>query len=87
MSEQNQRIRDAVKDTLIEIGAYLEGVDENIDNDINMQDYLRDSIQFISFVVLLEEKLGITIPDELLMYDSIASFSAFCLELENITDA
>ena len=84
MNIQTQRIRDVVKNTLIQVGAYLEGIDEDISNDINIHDYIQDSVQFITFIVLLEEKLEVSIPDELLMYNSIASFDAFCLELENI---
>lgn len=79
-----QGTKDIVKDALVQVGAYLEGIDDDIDDDTDIQDYIQDSVQFISFIVLLEENLNITIPDELLTHNGLASLNSFCFELENI---
>lgn len=55
------------------------------DYDVNLQEYITDSMSFISFIIILEEKLGIELPDDLLLYDSIRSMKAFALQLSERT--
>ena len=54
----------------------------NDDDDIDLRDYIQDSIMFISTIVKLEEDLQIEIPDKMLIFDNFASLNAFCLDLE-----
>lgn len=56
---------------------------ENIENDIDLREYVTDSIQFISFIVEIEKQLEIEFPDEVLLYDKISSLNGFV----NIIDA
>ena len=50
-------------------------VDYEEKDDINISNYIKDSIQFISIIVAMEEKLKIEIPDELLIIDTFSSFN------------
>lgn len=59
-------------DVLEEAGIY---VDYEEKDDINISNYIKDSIQFISIIVAMEEKLEIEIPDELLIIDTFSSFN------------
>ena len=45
--------------------------------DVNLLDYDIDSIMFISLLVNIEEKLGISIPDEYLAYEILSSYRGF----------
>ena len=54
----------------------------NDDDDIDLRDYIQDSIMFISTIVKLEEDLQIEIPDKMLIFDNFASLNSFCLDLE-----
>lgn len=45
--------------------------------DIDLRDYITDSLQFIGFIIAIEEKFGIEISDKYLLYDSIASIYSF----------
>ena len=74
---------------IIEI-LYEEGLAiEYNDKDLDLRDYIADSIQFISFIVAVENKFNIEVPDECLKYDSISSVYSFaemiksCIEENN----
>lgn len=76
-------MKEIVIELLKEIGItlYLEDFQE----DFNLQDYLVDSIQFVSFIVMLENRLNITFPEDLLTYDTISSSEAFLDLLGRLT--
>ena len=53
-------------------------IDEQMETfDVDLTEYILDSIQFISFIVELERELNIEFPDELLLYDNIRSLNGF----------
>ena len=58
---------------LNEEGIYIEYKGEDLD----LREYIIDSLQYISFIVDIENLFGIEIPDEYLIYDSIASLHSF----------
>ena len=72
-------VRLEVQRILTESGVMVDSIEEDFD----MRDVIQDSIQFISFIVNLEEELKIVVTDELLSYDAIASYDNFC---QNIYD-
>lgn len=74
-------IRLHVLNALINIGAIVEEIDMIDKEDVNLQDYILDSIQFITFIIALEDELHVEIPDELLSYDKFLSLNGFCNEL------
>ena len=51
---------------------------ENADDVTPLQKYIVDSIQFITFIISLEEKFSFVFPDEFLSYDSISTLGALC---------
>lgn len=51
--------------------------------DLDLRDYLTDSIQFISFIVDIEKKFDMEMPDEYLLYDSISSLHSFAEIIRN----
>lgn len=57
-------------------------IDANSD-EIPLQEYIVDSIQFITFVVNIEEKFNIVFPDEYLLYDSISTMDILCEIIKN----
>ena len=55
-----------------------EGIEaEYTGGDLDLRDYIIDSIQFISFIVEVEREFDIEIPNEILLYDSISSLHSF----------
>lgn len=66
----------AIKNILIEVfennGIYIDPTEED---DINISNYILDSIQFISTIVAIEEKFDIEIPDDLLIIETFNSFN------------
>lgn len=50
--------------------------------DVDLRNVIIDSFQFISFIMDVEEQLNIEVPDELLVYDHLASLLGFA-ELMN----
>lgn len=43
------------------------------DEDFDIRDYIIDSIQFMQFIVSLEEEIGIELPDDFLLYEILSS--------------
>lgn len=76
---------DSIKEKLItcfeDIGIFI---DLSNDEDIDLRDYIIDSLQFISTIISIEENFGIEFPAELMLYDNLASLNAFCKMIEGI---
>ena len=51
------------------------------EDDYDLREYILDSLQFITFIVSLEQTLEIEIGDELLQYDEMASLNNFCYRI------
>ena len=51
--------------------------------DVDLSDYIIDSIQFISFIVDIENEFGIEIADDYLRYDIISSLHSLAQIVEN----
>ena len=66
------KYREQICEVLEDMGIYIS--DDEVE-DFSLQTYILDSIQFISLIVNLEDKIGFAFPDELLQYDSIGSVS------------
>lgn len=43
------------------------------DDDFNISEYIIDSMQFINFIIKLENKLELELPDDFLVYDMLNS--------------
>ena len=70
--------KEKIISVLEEMGIYL----ENIEDTTPLQEYIVDSIQFITFIISLEEKFSFVFPDEFLSYDSISTLGALCQIVE-----
>ncbi len=68
-------IKKQIFEILDENGIYIEPGDTG--EDIDLREYLVDSIQYVYFIVELEERLGVELPDEILIYDNLASLNGF----------
>ena len=73
-------IRDIVYEVIDEMGIYVDTEEEDFD----LSEYIVNSLQFLTFVLNLEERLGIEIPDDLLLYDKMYSFNGYCRMLSDI---
>ena len=66
---------------------YEEGIEIEYNGvDLDLRDYINDSIQFISFIVDLENRFAIEMPDEYLTYDAISSLHSFAEIVKNFKD-
>ena len=63
------------------VGIYIETVD---DNDILLENYIEDSVQFITLIVKIEEVFDIEIPDELLVISNFETIDKTCEMLGSI---
>lgn len=75
------KIKNDVIEVLNELGIETEDIGEN---DVDLTEFIVESIMFISFIVELEDKLGIEIPEELLNINSIKSLNTFSTILEEL---
>lgn len=57
----------------------MDYIDENVD----LREYIIDSIQFVNFVVDLENQFGIQIDDQYLNYDLLQSFDTIIKAVKN----
>lgn len=65
---------------------YDMGFSIDLKNDVNLLEYGMDSLQFIEFVVSVEEEFDIVIPDEALLMDNISSLNGFITYIESIIE-
>lgn len=56
------------------------------ENDVNLLEYGMDSLQFIDFIISVEEEFGIIIPDEALLMENISSLNGFITYVESIIE-
>ncbi len=75
-------VRKLILDFFEENGVYIGEVNEN--DDIDLHDYIADSMQYVYFIVELEKKLGIELPDEVLLYDNLTSLNGFSNFIEKL---
>jgi acyl carrier protein len=75
-------IREKIFDVLEANGIYVENGKDS--EDLDLREYIADSIQFINFIVELERELDIEFPDEALLFDNIVSLNGFVTILESI---
>lgn len=64
------------------IGIFID--DCNDDEVILLRNYIEDSIMFVSFIVELEEKFDIEIPDEYLLITEMETIDDVCNVINNI---
>lgn len=55
---------------------------ENEEDDFNLQDYIVDSLQFVEFIVGIEETIGFTLTENFLDYNLLLSFRGFSEKLK-----
>ena len=72
-------IRNKIRKILYDMGFSIDS-----ENDVNLLEYGMDSLQFIEFVVSVEEEFDIIIPDEALLMDNISSLNGFITYIESI---
>lgn len=77
------KIKDAIEQSINDIGVIFSFQDTDTD-DIDLTEYIEDSIQFVQFIVALEDNLNIEIPNELLNLDLLTSCNGFGSLLQDI---
>lgn len=55
---------------------------EKIEEDIDLREYIEDSIVFIGFIVEIEAKFNLELDDSVLLYDNLQSLNGFVKMLE-----
>ena len=73
----------AIEQSINDIGIVFSFMDADTD-DIDLTEYIEDSVQFVQFIVALEDNLNIEIPDALLNFELLTSWNGFKSMLEDI---
>ena len=69
--------KEIVINVLTDLGIDCSEIDLNPNADVNLSEYITDSITFINFIVRIEEDLEIEIPDNFLILDKLTSLNGF----------
>jgi acyl carrier protein len=77
-------IREKIIDTFEANGIYFD--QKNVEADVDLREYITDSLQFMNFIVELEKKFNLEFPDEVLVYDNLVSLNGFIAIVESIQD-
>lgn len=77
-----KKVYDNIIDILEDMG-YL--IFEKDEDDFAVSDYVVDSLQFIDFIVRIEEKLEIELTDDFLQYDLLLSAKGFSNKIFDFT--
>ena len=82
MDENLRKLRQRLLDICAQCGVMVE--ETALECDCDLREYVVDSIQFISTIVEIENQLDIELTDEMLQFDSLASFYAFSINIFEI---
>lgn len=77
-------VREKLLNILEDSGIFIDRDNIQSEHDIDLREYITDSIQFISFIVEIEKELNMEFPDECLLYDKIASLNGFSIIIESV---
>ena len=86
MTMNKDQIRNQILDSLELVGVSIMPEEVKMDNDINIQSYLSDSLMFLSVIVQLEQDLEIEFEEEYLNWEMLSSLNAltdYTFELKN----
>ncbi len=73
-------IKQIIIQSLREVSSFI----ETEGDDFDMREYIYDSISFISFIVEIENNLGIYFPDEMLDFENLTSFNGFAELIDSL---
>lgn len=59
-------------------------IDDDLNDDIDIRNYINSSIQFISFIVEIEKEFNIEIPDEMLVLDNFGSLNVLTQKIVDL---
>ena len=75
-------MREAILNILDEMGILID--DKEKDTDFDLSEDFVDSVQFMTFLVEVEDYLGTDLPDDYLLFENYRSFNALCDAWEHI---
>lgn len=68
-------IKNYIFEILDETGIFVDLCD--FEKDLDLREYIVDSLQYVYFIVELESRLGIELPNEILLYENLMSINGF----------
>lgn len=79
---KRKEIEQKLVNCLENVSIYID-VDDTVD-DIDLENYIESSIQFISLVIEIEKEFSIEIPDEMLDINTFKTIDMICVLLNEI---
>ena len=73
-----------VKETLLQCFLNIGVVIDDTEDDVDLKEYITDSVQFIAAIVEIERIFSIEFPDELLLFSVFDSFNGLVKIVESI---
>ena len=77
-----EEIKNRVYNVLADVGVFIE--DGIAEEDIDLKDYFEDSLQFITFIVGLEQAFDIELPDDMVVLEAVSSLNNLCKKITDI---
>lgn len=73
--------KQAIKNIMEEMGVDVSDIGND---DVDLSEYIVDSLLFINFIVEIENTFNVDLPDEYLDVDVLKSFNALCILVEGL---
>lgn len=77
-------IEKEIIEVMNQVGIFVDVEIDSDNDDINIRDYIYNSVQFISFVLELENYFNIVLPDQYLDIDKFSSLKSLALNIEEL---
>lgn len=77
----NHKILSGIVNALERVGAV--GVSQ-VENDVDLREFIEDSIIFLTFIVELENEFQVEFPDNLLLLETVSSLYGLCEIIEDL---
>lgn len=70
-------MREQLFEVLEELGIFFTDEEKQLENDIDLEEYLEDSFAKIMFALKVEKKLGVGLREDVLNEENLRSFNRF----------
>ena len=77
-------IEKTIIEVLDRVGIFIDVNIDVVDGDIDLRNYIFDSLQFITFIVEMESTINIPLPDDFLIFDNFSSLKALSQNINTL---
>ena len=77
-------VENSIIEVMNQVGMFIDLNTDSDNDDVDLREFIQNSVQFISFVLELENVFNIVLPNQYLLIDNFSSLKAIALNIEEL---